>query len=117
MIPSEWLERVDQLPGDLYRKAVETAREKYAELEARYGRPTALAVMAAGIAGTAVPLPGTTFVAVAPVVALAEVYRTLSQSESLPEGFAALQGQVADSIHTLGRRLVDELSKAVEGLR
>lgn len=113
MDPSSWLERADELPRDLYLKAVKTAKEKYEQLEARYGRPAAVAIMAAGIAGTAVPLPGTTFVAVAPVVALAEIHRAVSRHISSPQDLVALPGQALESVHSLGRWLLDELGKAV----
>jgi hypothetical protein len=47
----------------------------YQKLESRYGRATALAIMAAGIAGLPIPIPGTSFLAAAPIIAMAEVYR------------------------------------------
>lgn len=74
-------ERLKQLvasvPPAAWDKVSNEVATRYHKLEGRYGRPTALAILSAGIVGTAVPLPGTTFVAVAPLIALAELHHQL----------------------------------------
>jgi hypothetical protein len=74
-------ERVRQLvtkvPTDVWHKVSGAVATRYQNLEGRYGRPTAIAILSAGIVGTAVPLPGTTVVAMAPLIALAELHRQL----------------------------------------
>ena len=69
-----WISRAKELPVKVWERAKTIARDKYAKLEARYGRPTALAIMGAGIVGTAIPIPGATLVATAPIVGVAEIY-------------------------------------------
>jgi len=85
--PVEWAalpdhgERLAQLaarvPPAVWLKVSGAVATRYRNLEARYGRPTALAILSAGIVGTAVPLPGTTVLAMAPLIALAELHQQL----------------------------------------
>jgi hypothetical protein len=65
------------LPPAVWHKVSGAVTTRYRSLEGRYGRPTAIAILSAGIVGTAVPLPGTTVVAMAPLIALAELHRQL----------------------------------------
>ena len=74
-------ERLRQLvagvPPAVWHKVSGAVAARYLSLEGRYGRPTAIAILSAGIVGTAVPLPGTTVVAVAPLIAVAELHHQL----------------------------------------
>jgi hypothetical protein len=74
-------ERLRQLaasvPPAVWQKVSGAVAARYHGLEGRYGRPTALAILSAGIVGTAVPLPGTTVLAMAPLIALAELHHQL----------------------------------------
>jgi hypothetical protein len=74
-------ERVRQLvasvPPAVWHKVSGAVATHYQSLEGRYGRPTAIAIVSAGIVGTAVPLPGTTVLAVAPLIGLAELHHKL----------------------------------------
>ena len=75
-------ERVRQLvasvPPAVWHEVSGRVATRYHSLEGRYGRPTAIAILSAGIVGTAVPLPGTTFAAMAPLIALAELHHQLA---------------------------------------
>jgi hypothetical protein len=68
---------VVSVPPAVYNKVSDAVATRYQSLEGRYGRPTAIAILSAGIVGTAVPLPGTTIVAMAPFIALAELHHQL----------------------------------------
>jgi hypothetical protein len=75
-------ERVRQLvasvPPAVWDKVSGAVATRYHSLEGRYGRPTAIAILSAGIVGTAVPLPGTSLVAMAPLIALAELHHQVA---------------------------------------
>jgi len=68
---------VASVPPAAWHKVSGEVATRYHSLEGRYGRPTAIAILSAGIVGTAVPLPGTTVLAVAPLIALAELHHQL----------------------------------------
>ena len=68
---------VARVPPAVWHKVSGAVARRYHSLEGRYGRPTAIAILSAGIVGTAVPLPGTTVVAMAPLIALAELHHRL----------------------------------------
>jgi hypothetical protein len=84
---AEWVdlqdhgERMRQLvmsvPPAVWHKVSGAVATRYRGLESRYGRPTAIAILSAGIVGTAVPLPGTSILAMAPFIALAELHHQL----------------------------------------
>jgi hypothetical protein len=63
---------------EAWGKVENVVSAKYHKLEQRYGRPMAVAIVSAGILGTAVPLPGTTIIAAAPLLGLAELHHRLS---------------------------------------
>src|SRR6516225_7842816 len=68
---------VASVPPAVWHKVSGAVATRYNSLEGRYGRPTAIAILSAGIVGTAVPLPGTTVLAMAPLIALAELHHRL----------------------------------------
>ena len=74
-------ERLRQLvacvPPAVWHKVSGAVTTRYHSLEERYGRPTAIAILSAGIVGSAVPLPGATVLAMAPLIALAELHHRL----------------------------------------
>jgi hypothetical protein len=74
-------ERLQQLgasvPPAVWHKVSGSVATHYRPLEERYGRPTAIAILSAAIVGSAVPAPGTTFLAMASVIALAELHHQL----------------------------------------
>ena len=68
---------VASVPPTVWHKVSGAVATRYHSLEGRYGRPTAIAILSAGIVGTAVPLPGTTALAMAPLIAVAELHHQL----------------------------------------
>lgn len=68
---------VASVPPAVWNKVSAAVAKRYQHLEGRYGRATAIAILSAGVVGTAVPLPGTTFAAMAPLIALAELHHQL----------------------------------------
>jgi hypothetical protein len=71
---------VAEIPQEAWHKIEATVTAKYQQLEQRYGRPMAVAIVSAGILGTAVPLPGTSVLAAMPLIGLAELHHRLSES-------------------------------------
>src|SRR5262245_3226434 len=71
---------VASVPPTAWHKVSGEVATRYHSLERRYGRPTAIAILSAGIVGTAVPLPGTTLLAAAPLIALAELHHQLASA-------------------------------------
>jgi len=65
-------------PGRLLSSIKNKAQAKYAKLSARYGPKYAKAIIGAALAGIPVPIPGSSFITAAPVIALAEMHRWVS---------------------------------------
>ena len=113
-------ERVRQLvasvPPAVWHKISGAVATRYQSLEGRYGRPTALAILSAGIVGSAVPLPGTTLVAMAPLIALAELHHQLVAAPGA--GCAPLGAKIhlaeSEILH-LGRQWMQDLAGVLEG--
>jgi hypothetical protein len=106
---------VAQIPPAALQRVSSAVAARYRPLEERYGRPTAIAIVSAGIVGTAVPLPGASLVAVAPVIAAAELHHRL-----IAHGLDAVS--LVHSIHLeeselidLGRRWMDDLAGIIRG--
>jgi hypothetical protein len=108
-------ERVRQLvasvPPAVWHKVSGTVATHYHSLEGRYGRPTAIAIVSAGIVGTAVPLPGTTVVAVAPLIAVAELHHQLvaAGGPGGPHLVATIHLVESEVLH-LGRQWMHDLA-------
>ncbi len=137
-----WAVFAARLPKKAMQTAARAVQGKYEKLKARYGKKAAMAIMAAGIAGLPLPVPGSSLITAAPVIALAEAYRYLTggpqqqqpQPPQPPQQFAldsldtldARNGQDAgdvnielspDEIKRLGKELIAELMHAGESLR
>ena len=80
-----WLARAKELPAATYAWAKAKVQGRYAGLERRYGRKYAVAIMGAGLAGLPLPVPGSSLLTAAPVVAIAELHTRLSRSGRLAE--------------------------------
>ena len=108
-------ERLRQLaasvPPAVWQKVSGAVAKRYYALERRYGRTTAIAILSAGIAGTAVPLPGTTVLAMAPLIALAELHHQLVAAPS-PGGapWRAKINLAESEILHLGRQWMQDLA-------
>jgi hypothetical protein len=108
-------ERVRQLvasvPPAVWQKVSGKVATHYHNLEGRYGRPTAIAIVSAGIVGTAVPLPGTTVVAVAPLIAVAELHHQLIGAGGLGSSPLIAKTHLVESeVLHLGRQWMDDLA-------
>lgn len=68
-----------RIPGSLMASVRARANAAYDRLSARYGKGFARAAVAAGLVGLAIPLPGASVLSAAPVVAIAELHRQLTQ--------------------------------------
>jgi hypothetical protein len=86
-----WLTLAAKLPAATLARATGFIRTKYRELEKKYGSAMAKTIIAVGIATFPIPVPGGTMLAVAPLIAGAEIYRRLSgkKGEELESDFDA----------------------------
>jgi hypothetical protein len=103
------------VPPTVWHKVSGAVATHYHSLEVRYGRPTAIAVVSAGIVGSAVPLPGTTFLAMAPLIALAELHHQLVPATGPGGAFGGTKIHLAESeIVHLGRQWMQDLAGMVK---
>jgi SPP1 gp7 family putative phage head morphogenesis protein len=68
-------ESAKKLPGKVYQTIKAKIAVKYQQLEKRYGSKYAKAIIIAAVVATPLPVPGSGFMAAAPVVAMAELHR------------------------------------------
>lgn len=79
------LRAIGSVPKRAARKARAKVAATYSRLEDRYGKGHARMIVAAGVAGLPVPLPGASVVMAAPFLAVAELHRRLRGSGGSPE--------------------------------
>jgi hypothetical protein len=102
---------VADVPPAVWHKVSAAVATRYHALEERYGRPTAIAILSAGILGTAVPVPGTTVLATAPLIALAELHHRLAAQPDPGGAGGPVKIHLAESeILRLGRQWVQDLA-------
>jgi hypothetical protein len=85
-------------------KAKAKAQSSYAKLSARYGTKWAIAIMAAGIAGLPLPIPGSSLITAAPVIAAAELAKLLSRCDE-----AGCPELTEDEVEKLGAKWIQQL--------
>lgn len=112
-------ERLRRLVAGLPRKVWLDVQDKvttqYARLEARYGRPMAVAIISSAVVGTAIPVPGTTILASAPLIALAELhYRLTATDESAPSPCKSRIALTEAQARRHAKRLVHQLEILVK---
>lgn len=78
-----WTERAKAVPAAIMTKAKDKAKSTYTKLEGRYGKPAALAIIGAGILGAPLPIPGSSLMTAAPVLAAAELYLRMKGHKSI----------------------------------
>ena len=66
------------LPAAAAKKARAKVQSTYERLQGRYGRNYARAIVAFGLAGLPIPLPGSSILMAAPVLAVAELHRRIA---------------------------------------
>jgi hypothetical protein len=107
-------ERLRQLaasvPPAVWQKVSGAVAKRYYALERRYGRTTAIAILSAGIAGTAVPLPGTTVLAMAPLIALAELHHQVATADPDSASLGAKIHLAESEVLHLGRKWMQDLA-------
>lgn len=92
-----------QLPKKVYAAAKNKALTTYGKLKSRYGRGLAIAIMAAGVAGLPLPVPGSSLITAAPVLVLAELVKKfrgtpVTQKALTPEQVKKLGKQVVEQL-------------------
>jgi hypothetical protein len=103
--------RAEGVPRHLVHRAVGRAKHTYGILVDRYGPGYARAIVGAGLVGLPIPVPGSTVLTAAPVLAAAEVHRALADKHILQESVATVT-MTAEQIQTLGQHWVEELLRA-----
>ncbi len=73
-----WLEQAKALPAAVVEKAKGRVQGIYSKLERRYGPGYAKAIVASGLAGVPLPVPGSSVLTAAPMIAVAELHRLLA---------------------------------------
>ena len=104
---------VAEIPPALWQKVQHAVSTNYQRLETRYGRPMAVAIVSAGIVGTAVPLPGTSIVAVAPLIGLAELHHRIAGADEQEEGILAILRHAEADIRQKGKQWIEHLADLV----
>jgi hypothetical protein len=102
------------LPAAVWHRVQVAVTTKYRNLEGRYGRPTAVAIVSAGILGMAIPVPGTSIVAVATLIGLAELHHRLSTMTEPSAGLIAQVRLAESEIRALGQHWIEDLAKLIE---
>jgi hypothetical protein len=103
-----------KVPAELVHRAVGKVKHLYAELSDRYGPGYAKAIVGAGLIGLPVPVPFSTALTAAPVIAAAEVHRALVKKNVLPAARAAA-ALTADQIQALAKRFLADLTRGFVG--
>ena len=95
-----WAGFAKELPAKVATAAKNKVANTYAKLEARYGRKFAVAIIGAGLLGVPLPLPGSSFLTAAPVIAMAELHRAFTRDDSEMD---------VEEIISIGNELMKEL--------
>jgi hypothetical protein len=110
-------ERLQQLvasvPPAVWHKVSGAVTKRYQNLEGRYGRSTAIAILSAGVVGTVVPMPGTTVLAMAPLIALAELHHRLAAAHAY-DALGAKMQLVESEIQHHGKQWMQDLADVLE---
>ena len=107
---------LESLPKDLYKTVKDGAVRFKKWTDDRYGKGWTKAIAVAALAGTPVPVPGSSFLAAAPILALAEIHRMLAGG---PLGNAAKDSDEKDmspkEIVAAAKELLKELRREFWG--
>ncbi len=109
------LARVKSVPKAALSQARNKVATTYRKLESRYGPRYAKAIVAAGLAGVPLPLPGASFATAGPVLAVAELHRRLSAKRNganpIYESRKFAEEMSAAEIDRLGRQFVRDVTR------
>jgi len=103
---------VGRVPGRVMAKVRAKVSATYGRLRDRYGPGYARVIVAAGVAGLPVPLPGASVMMAAPFLAVAELHRRLSRTGDVPE--TAEPGKVREAAKGFIARVFGRRAAAVE---
>jgi len=92
----KWLNWAEEVPGHLLVKARGVIHSQYAVLSARYNPGFADAIIACGLIGLPIPVPGAAFIVAAPLVAAAELWRHFGKEKELAPDMAAVKKVAAE---------------------
>jgi hypothetical protein len=107
-IHRRFLAHAEAVPRHLLHRAVGTVKKEYGHLVQRYGPRYARAILVAGLVGLPVPVPFSTVLTAAPVLAVAEVHRVLKRKGITLPGVPAME-LTAEHIMTLGQQFMGKL--------
>jgi hypothetical protein len=102
------LARVEGVPRRLVHRAVGKVKHTYGVLVQRYGPGYARAIVGAGLVGLPVPIPLSSALTAAPVLAAAEVHRALAGRNIVSAAVSGLT-LTAEHIQSLGKHWLEEL--------
>ena len=77
--PTSWMGRVRTMPCALLAGAISQVKRRFKQLKSRYGPHYTKATVGTAFVALFSPIPGSVLVAVALVVGIAEVHRTISR--------------------------------------
>lgn len=111
-LSEKWLDRAKELPATVVKKAKDLASHHYTKLEERYGTGIAVGILAAGIVGTAIPLPGATILTTAPLIGLAEIYKKVRSNKEAK----SMKEPSDEELQELAKKLIKELLEEWKGI-
>ncbi|MGA2232187.1 MAG: hypothetical protein ABSH22_14920 [Tepidisphaeraceae bacterium] len=92
----QWLCRAKEVPNHVVAKAKTIIHERHAMLSERYNPAFANAIIACGLIGLPIPVPGAIFIVAAPMVAAAELWRHFGKGKALATDMAAVKKAAAE---------------------
>lgn len=105
-----WGQKLKSLPAKVVSAVRNKVKEKFAQLETRYGRKWAIAIMAAGIMAAPIPVPGSSLLAAAPLMGMAELHRLVSRADNSKVELSD------EEVEKLGRKLLKELHEELASI-
>lgn len=96
------------LSAKVARAATDKVKAKYGKLQDRYGKGMAIAILAAGIVGLPMPVPGSSLLLAAPLIAAGELYRGLHRSRRDDED---PDDYTVEELLALGQKWMEDIIK------
>jgi hypothetical protein len=93
---SQWLCRAKEVPHHMLASAKQIIYARHAMLAARYNPGFANAIIACGLIGVPIPVPGAMFIVAAPMVAAAELWRHFGKEKAFAPDMAAIKKVAAE---------------------
>lgn len=109
------LQRAAALPKQAVAAAVSKAHEKYAQLESKYGRKYAVAIVGAAVLGAAIPVPGASLATSSAVVGVAKLHQMIAAKQTESVEAAAPVELTDEEVQRLGKELLADLAGHLAG--